>query len=378
MKAGAVVSCEGEDMDKAVRRQMGCMAGFLQIFDRHQIYAARRLGSFPSPAASCSSASERSESSISSSFKDEIAGRRFPPSKPLPVFEVSQGRSSWKLREAPRLSLDSKLSPRGNESTRSDPPTRSPSVVAKLMGLDALPSDARQPQLRRSVSASRVDHLAPPTPSDLAEKLPAAVRSPPPPPPRRQPAQRKRFIAESAPRRRRRQPAPRDSPVAAKSPPSIKRSPRGRRAIPAATSDVAAFTIKRRVVLDGLGPPAEEQQPSPVSVLDGGAADTWRGFVAAAQRRRECDVAAAEGQKVRRRRRRAAEEGVCAVLWGDLAEERAEWAERSAEVSDAVLAVERLLFKDLVSDLIRNLAAAVDWRRRRPVPAPLPRRRLLF
>ena len=45
MKTGA----KEEHLGRHIERQMGCMTGFFQIFDRHQIYAAKRLASFPSP-----------------------------------------------------------------------------------------------------------------------------------------------------------------------------------------------------------------------------------------------------------------------------------------------------------------------------------------
>lgn len=91
----------------------------------------------------------------------------------LPVFDFKEGmNNSWKLREAPRLSLDSRLRPRKISTTPpaayspnqsdTDKNHRSPSVVARLMGLDALPDagpEGEPPQtaeLRRSASESRV------------------------------------------------------------------------------------------------------------------------------------------------------------------------------------------------------------------------------
>ena len=32
-----------QNMEKNIEKQMGCMAGFLQIFDRHQIITGKRL-----------------------------------------------------------------------------------------------------------------------------------------------------------------------------------------------------------------------------------------------------------------------------------------------------------------------------------------------
>ncbi|KAG1358628.1 putative protein LONGIFOLIA 2 [Cocos nucifera] len=193
--------------DKSLERQMGCIAGFLQLFDRHQIHAGKRLHASrrlpSSPVAGSTSPSERSEVS-SVSFVKEIQRSPSPeacpscvtaqsPSRlslpfPLPVSDFKDGqRSSWKLREAPRLSLDSravvdargKLRPReirtaasGNQSgvseaaDESERQRRSPSVVARLMGLEALPEsggdgggeggEPKRAELRRSASESRV------------------------------------------------------------------------------------------------------------------------------------------------------------------------------------------------------------------------------
>ena len=92
-----------------------------------------------------------------------------PPKSPLslPVFELKDGvRSSWKFRkEAPRLSLDSRATTdaKGSLHPKQIPTAeehRSPSVIARLMGLDQLPnsnsSDSNLPELRRSASESRV------------------------------------------------------------------------------------------------------------------------------------------------------------------------------------------------------------------------------
>jgi DUF761-associated sequence motif len=77
--------------------------------------------------------------------------------------------TTWKLREAPRLSLDSRLRPREIRTTvdkvqdldDSDCGRRSPSVVARLMGVDTLPNGSglgpgSPAQLCRSASESRV------------------------------------------------------------------------------------------------------------------------------------------------------------------------------------------------------------------------------
>lgn len=94
---------------------------------------------------------------------------------PHPVFDFKEGlKNSWKLREAPRLSLDSRLRPLEIRTTPaatyspnqsdadSDKNRRSPSVVARLMGLDALPDagtageSPKTAELRRSSSESGV------------------------------------------------------------------------------------------------------------------------------------------------------------------------------------------------------------------------------
>lgn len=100
---------------------------------------------------------------------------------PLPLFECKDGvKSSWKFsKEAPRLSLDSRASVDGKGKIRINPAVlnnvvatadgcggddkrRSPSVIAKLMGLDQLPNNStphepiHNAELRRSASESRV------------------------------------------------------------------------------------------------------------------------------------------------------------------------------------------------------------------------------
>ncbi|MQL90053.1 hypothetical protein Taro_022646 [Colocasia esculenta] len=222
MKPGVMLPGGGDDrsLEAQMERQMGgCMAGFLQIFDRHQIlagrrgvYAAKRLpSSSASPALSCTSPSERSDSSLSSSPKEapspvlpqakEASTEIRPPepeplgwedgpprpSLPLPVFDFKEGpRSAWKFREAPRLSLDSRVDGRGKlfpREIRTAPPAsqpgenegsegqdnhrRSPSVVARLMGLETFPGKGvprgavgdgeqyKRAELRRSASESR-------------------------------------------------------------------------------------------------------------------------------------------------------------------------------------------------------------------------------
>ncbi|PKA61418.1 Protein LONGIFOLIA 1 [Apostasia shenzhenica] len=207
---------EPRNLEKQIERQIGCMTGFLQLFDRQQLLAGKRFCSekrLPSySAAGSTSPSDRSEFSSASLVKEAPPSLSFPspegcpfsPEKhsltntpgrqmlPLPVFALKdRQKTSWKLREAPRLSLDSratvdakgKLRPREirisptvfsekssdvSEDTENQyKQRRSPSVVARLMGLEALPDAGegelpKRAELRRSASESRV-------PRDLSE-----------------------------------------------------------------------------------------------------------------------------------------------------------------------------------------------------------------
>ncbi|CAN6439569.1 unnamed protein product [Victoria cruziana] len=253
MAPGAVRVSDDGNVERRIERQMGCMAGFLQIFDRNQFLAGKRLGSpkrLPSavqsptgddhPAASpvVTSASPstqgvkmvmapgnqspaftpgnarapvvvcREQQKVPGGIKDVVRGSVFreqnakspeklekTPEKTATVEKKTESpkmhdakdgfRSSWRLREGPRLSLDSRamaLRPSGglfpreirtsivrpecsaDESEDGERQRRSPSVVARLMGLDALPDssplstgsdDYSRAELRRSASESR-------------------------------------------------------------------------------------------------------------------------------------------------------------------------------------------------------------------------------
>ncbi|KAL6499526.1 hypothetical protein OROGR_027436 [Orobanche gracilis] len=194
-----------QNLEKSIQKQMGCMAGFLQIFDRHQFLTGKRFHSAkrlpPPPIVDSTSESEKSappSPSNSTEFDNPLSKEnpatepRPPPSKPhlpMPVFELKEGiRSSWSFRkETPRLSLDSRamtdargsLHPKeirkdnsilsmANRGDNSPTDTsdgghshRSPSVIARLMGLEPLPNSSgaqpeNRPELRRSASESRV------------------------------------------------------------------------------------------------------------------------------------------------------------------------------------------------------------------------------
>ncbi|KAK1357070.1 Protein LONGIFOLIA like [Heracleum sosnowskyi] len=208
-----------QNMQKKIEKQMGCMSGFLQIFDRHQMLSGKRLHTkrlpapvqgddvllepekfnkspghsknkkvksppvtrsmtLPIPDLYKKTSIEPSSPAMDSSLPAEM-----PPKSPLPLplFDVNEGgRNSWKF--SPRLSLDSRAtfdvakgnlyrkqtnssnlsanhcdkSDRGTDGSR-----RSTSVIAKLMGIETLPDSksepvAKQAELRRSASESRV------------------------------------------------------------------------------------------------------------------------------------------------------------------------------------------------------------------------------
>ncbi|XP_072990694.1 uncharacterized protein [Typha latifolia] len=203
-----------ENLEREIEKQMGCMAGFLQLFDRNQILAGKRIYSTRAPPSSTvggsTSPSERSEASVSQRFPSPAASpdAMARPLLPLPVFDFKDGtRTPWKFRESPRLSLDSravvdakgKLRPReirttavaatNSEEDEMERQRRSPSVVARLMGLDALPcavgAELSKPvELRRSASESRVprdpSYYRFVDPSSFQKFLPENHRSPDP------------------------------------------------------------------------------------------------------------------------------------------------------------------------------------------------------
>ncbi|KAG6524723.1 protein LONGIFOLIA 2-like [Zingiber officinale] len=206
----AVVSHRGGVENQRLQRQMGCMAGLLHLFDRGFIGRRRSFSvrSLPvaSTAGSASPSAKSEASSALSVFKEshlpppspsiarpssemggvsgETPARRSLP-LPLQAFEsADEGKTSWRtIRDSPRLSLDSravvdskgKIRPREirtavsvstgsptDASEAGEEQRRSPSVVARLMGLDGLSSDDREGgsapdrvELRRSASEAR-------------------------------------------------------------------------------------------------------------------------------------------------------------------------------------------------------------------------------
>lgn len=177
-----------QNLEKHIHKQMGCMAGFLQIFDRNQLLTAKRIYS-PKRLTPASPSPEKPSSTASPSRSPPSPARDAVQSEPkasaptLPVLEFKEGtpRSSWKFsREAPRLSLDSratvdakgslhrreiKISPE-NDSDKQRRSTSSSSVIAKLMGLEPIPDSESGPgpgpaKLQRSASESRVSRDLP-------------------------------------------------------------------------------------------------------------------------------------------------------------------------------------------------------------------------
>ncbi|KAJ8899393.1 hypothetical protein K2173_018367 [Erythroxylum novogranatense] len=202
--------------EQNLEKQMGCMAGFLQIFDRpnvltgKRLYATKRLppsllvDSTPDPDTCMSSLAELEKHQPSRSMPSPDRFKQSPVTEllspaleaaapvdvhskmplPLQIFELKEGtKSSRKFgKEAPRLSLDSRatfdaakggLKPKEsrqnpafmsanrceNNGEDSDKQRRSPSVIARLMGLEKLPEseseESKKPELRRSASESR-------------------------------------------------------------------------------------------------------------------------------------------------------------------------------------------------------------------------------
>ncbi|KAF0896876.1 hypothetical protein E2562_029566 [Oryza meyeriana var. granulata] len=151
------------------RMHQGCMAGFFHLFDRPQILSGKRLHHQPRRLLSSSSGSATpSERSMQLDRSPERATPlpspdMTPPAAPrpslqLPPMDMKDGGGAPAVWRLPRLSLDSravvdargKLRPREIRTSPVAPPSpgaggderRSPSVVARLMGLDALPHGA--------------------------------------------------------------------------------------------------------------------------------------------------------------------------------------------------------------------------------------------
>lgn len=187
-----------QNLEKQGQRQMGCMAGFFQLFDRHRLSSTKRLPCSPAVGTISDPGISLPESpAISREFRlpspesvVEPEMVELPPKSPLlllPIFNLKEGnKPSRKFnKEAPRLSLDSRattdakggLHPKKIRTSASILSTesrcdsigsdtsdgcqnRSPSVIARLMGLEPLPNSSdyeteKKPELRRSVSELR-------------------------------------------------------------------------------------------------------------------------------------------------------------------------------------------------------------------------------
>ncbi|XP_076924229.1 uncharacterized protein LOC143586601 [Bidens hawaiensis] len=159
----------GPIQDRHLEKQIGCMSGFLHIGKR--IHSIKRLpAATVSPAVTSPETNKPMVNTPDGFPPSPAANIKFCPSSTLP-------RSPLPLPIMPRLSLDSRATIDSKGSLRAkeirsesvngsfEKQRRSPSVIAKLMGLDQLPSSdstlsspetMKTPELRRSASESRV------------------------------------------------------------------------------------------------------------------------------------------------------------------------------------------------------------------------------
>ncbi|CAL9056042.1 unnamed protein product [Musa banksii] len=160
-----MTSCGGRGLaDRSqLERQMGCMTGLLHLFDRHQVLARKRLP--PPPPAGSSSPSERPHASSAAMLVkethslavNEVKDGVRPLSKRSRAMVVSKGKlRPREIREAVPGASSCDGSDASEAVDESERLRRSPSVVARLMGLDALPDESDRAELRRSTSESRV------------------------------------------------------------------------------------------------------------------------------------------------------------------------------------------------------------------------------
>ncbi|CAN8280587.1 unnamed protein product [Cochlearia groenlandica] len=159
---------EQQNLDKQLG---GCMAGFFNIFDRPHLLSPKRLSSpsltlknvESSPALDSRIHKQQSVYSTPELRSPATDQKQSRSPLTLPVMELKQGspsRSPWRFsKEAPRLSLDSRVGSLKPRQIRNEGGGGSPSVIARLMGLEALPIAAEDPipqqPLQRSVSESR-------------------------------------------------------------------------------------------------------------------------------------------------------------------------------------------------------------------------------
>ncbi|PWA71755.1 hypothetical protein CTI12_AA274730 [Artemisia annua] len=186
-------------------KRIGCMSGFLQIFDRQQLLAGKRVHSAkrllpstdvgaPLQIVSSVKSSELDKNAVVNNVK--IQSKSSVSSRA--TFELKDGAKKYSgktLKEMPRLSLDSRATFDSKGSLRTkdvslnksvlsatteavsvsvvadgdDKHPRSPSVIARLMGLESLssPNEKNNPcsvapkpaALQRSFSESRIKYI---------------------------------------------------------------------------------------------------------------------------------------------------------------------------------------------------------------------------
>ncbi|CAA7030436.1 unnamed protein product [Microthlaspi erraticum] len=168
--------------EQALEKQIGgCMSGFFNIFDRPHLLSPKRfalpkrLSSSSSSSSPLTAESRPACSPLDSGIQKQQSVYSTPELRSpapdqklsrspltLPVMELKQGspKSPWRFsKEAPRLSLDSRavVDAKGSLKPRQiRTEGGSPSVIARLMGLEALPAADSQQPLQRSASESRV------------------------------------------------------------------------------------------------------------------------------------------------------------------------------------------------------------------------------
>ncbi|KAL0715079.1 hypothetical protein Bca4012_022058 [Brassica carinata] len=147
-----------EDVEKHIGG--GCMAGFFNIFERPHLLSPK-LFSLPKRLSSPSLETEPSLLESGNQSVYSTPQLRSPaPREHLSEFKQQVVSSRRFSKEAPRLSLDSRavVDAKGSLKPRqihTDGGSGSPSVIARLMGLEALPEQQQQP-LQRSASESKV------------------------------------------------------------------------------------------------------------------------------------------------------------------------------------------------------------------------------
>jgi len=126
-----------------------------------------------------------------------------------------------------------------------------------------------------------------------------------------------------------------------------------------------ASTLQRRLIFDTLQEILERNQQLP----------PWKAVSYGEQRQKIWS----EFRRIREREESESEDlfkVICGVLKKDMAEEMRGWGEWAVEMGDVVLDIERLVFKDLVGETIRELASFSPHCNSDKLPAL--RRKLLF